>query len=101
MLRMVALSIGCSLTLAVATAAAADGKAVYSQTCAACHANGVANAPKLSDKAAWGPRVKAGRDLLIHSVLKGKGAMPPKGGNASLSDEDVRAAVEYIVAQTR
>ena len=73
----------------------------YSQTCAACHANGVANAPKLADKAAWAPRVKAGKDLLIVSVLKGKGAMPPKGGNASLSEEDVRAAVNYIVAQTR
>lgn len=101
MLKMVALLIGGSLALLSGIAAAADGKSVYSQTCAACHANGVANAPKLADKAAWAPRVKAGKDLLIVSVLKGKGAMPPKGGNASLSEEDVRAAVDYIVAQTR
>ena len=101
MLKIVASLIGGSFALATATVAAADGKAVYSQTCAACHANGVANAPKLVDKAAWESRVKAGKDLLIVSVLKGKGAMPPKGGNASLSDEDVRAAVDYIMAQTR
>lgn len=101
MWKVVAFPIGCGFALAAASVAAADGKAVYARTCAACHANGVANAPKLADKAAWEPRVKAGKDALIASVLKGKGAMPPKGGNASLSDEDVRAAVDYIVAQTR
>lgn len=80
---------------------AADGKVIYVQTCAACHANGVANAPRLADKAAWEPRLKNGKDVLLTSVLKGKGAMPPKGGNASLSEDDVRAALDYIVAQTR
>ena len=80
---------------------AADGKVIYVQTCAACHANGVANAPRLADKAAWEPRLKSGKDALLVSVLKGKGAMPPKGGNASLSEDDVRAALDYIVAQTR
>ena len=97
----VALLIGAGFVLTTGHAAAADGKAVYSQTCAACHASGVANAPKLADKAAWEPRVRAGKDLLVVSVLKGKGAMPPKGGNASLSEDDVRAAVDYIVTQTR
>jgi cytochrome c5 len=81
--------------------AAADGKKVYDSTCTACHAAGVANAPKLGDKAAWAPRVKQGMDALMQSVLKGKGAMPPKGGNASLSDADVRAAIDFMVSQAK
>jgi cytochrome c5 len=82
-------------------AAAADGKAVYEQTCVACHAVSVAGSPKLGDKAAWGPRIQQGMDVLVQSVLKGKGAMPPKGGNASLSDAQVRAAVEFMVSQSK
>jgi len=82
-------------------AVAADGKALYTQTCAACHASGVAGAPKLGDKAAWVSRVAAGNQALLASVLKGKGAMPPKGGNASLSDEDAKAAVDYMVSAVK
>lgn len=82
-------------------AGANDGKAVYTQTCAACHALGLAGAPKLADKAAWAPRVGAGKDALMVSVLRGKGGMPPKGGNASISDVDARAAVEYILSQVK
>jgi cytochrome c5 len=80
---------------------AADGKKVYDSTCTACHAAGVANAPKLGDKAAWAPRIKQGMDALVQSAAKGKGAMPPKGGNASLSDADLRAAIEYMVSQAK
>ena len=83
------------------TAAAADGKKVYDSTCTACHTAGVAGAPKLGDKAAWAPRLKQGVDGLVQSATKGKGAMPPKGGNASLSDADLRAAVEFMVSQTK
>lgn len=75
---------------------AAKGKSVYDAACMACHAAGVAGAPKAGDKAAWAPRLKTGKDALYASVLKGKGAMPPKGGNASLSDADVKAAVDYL-----
>jgi cytochrome c5 len=75
---------------------AAKGKSVYDAACMACHAAGVAGAPKAGDKAAWAPRLKTGKDALFASVMKGKGAMPPKGGNASLSDGDVKAAVEYL-----
>jgi cytochrome c5 len=82
-------------------AAAVDGKKVYDSTCTACHTAGVAGAPKPGDKAAWAPRMKQGMDALMQSVLKGKGAMPPKGGNASLSDADVRAAVEFMVSQSK
>ncbi len=82
-------------------AAAVDGKAVYEQTCVACHAQSVAGSPKLGDKAAWAPRIKTGMDALVQSALKGKGAMPPKGGNTSLSDAQVRAAVEFMVSQSK
>ncbi|MGP1609507.1 MAG: c-type cytochrome, partial [Burkholderiales bacterium] len=76
---------------------AAKGKSVYDSTCVACHAAGVAGAPKAGDKAAWAPRLKTGKDTLYAAALKGMGAMPPKGGNASLSDADVKAAVDYLI----
>jgi cytochrome c5 len=83
-----------------APAPAADagkGKAVFDSACTVCHAAGVAGAPKSGDKAAWAPRVKTGMAALYTSALKGKNAMPPKGGNLSLSDADVKAAVDYMV----
>ncbi len=86
---------------ATAKPAVADGKTVYDGTCTACHTTGVANAPKLGDKAGWAPRAKQGIDALMQSVLKGKGAMPPKGGNAALSDAEVRAAVEFMLSQAK
>jgi cytochrome c5 len=82
-------------------AAAGNGKKIYDQTCMVCHAAGVANAPKLGDKAAWAPRIQQGLDALVQASIKGKGAMPPKGGNASLSDADLRAAVEFMVSQSK
>jgi cytochrome c5 len=90
-------------TVAAATSkpGAADGKKVYDATCTACHTAGVANAPKPGDKAAWAPRVKQGMDALVQSAIKGKGAMPPKGGAANLSDAEVRAAVEFMVSQSK
>ena len=81
--------------------AAANGKSVYDGSCMACHASGVAGAPKLGDKAAWAPRVGAGLAALQTNALKGKNAMPPKGGNLSLPDADVKAAVEYMVSQAK
>jgi cytochrome c5 len=80
-------------TTAVASAA---GEALYKQACVACHAAGVAGSPKLGDKAAWAPRIQTGIDNLTASVIKGKGAMPPKGGSAA-SDADIRSAVVYMV----
>jgi cytochrome c5 len=77
-------------------AASGAGEALYKQTCMMCHAAGVANAPKFGDKAAWAPRVQQGIPVLVQNAIKGKGAMPPKGGSAA-SDQDMRAAVEYMV----
>jgi len=89
----------------IPTAKAADGKATYDKACMACHAAGVAGAPKLADKAAWGPRIAQGNDTLYTHALKGftgkKGMMPPKGGNMSLADADVKAAVDYMVGQSK
>jgi cytochrome c5 len=75
----------------------AKGKAVYDKACMMCHAAGVAGAPKAGDKAAWAPRLQSGTDPLYAAALKGKGAMPPKGGNVALPDADVKAAVDYLV----
>jgi cytochrome c5 len=79
-------------------AAAADGKAVYDKSCGGCHN---AMAPKLGDKAAWAPLAKKGTAALVASTVKGKGAMPPKGGAASLSEADIKAAIEYMVSQAK
>jgi cytochrome c5 len=88
-------------TAATPAAGKVDGKKVYDTTCTACHSTGVAIAPKLGDKAAWAPRLKEGLDELVKDALKGKGAMPPKGGNLTLSDAEVRAAVEFMISQSK
>jgi cytochrome c5 len=80
-------------------AEARDGKTVYGQSCAACHGTGLAGAPLLGDKTAWAPRVASGRDKLLTSVMKGKGNMPVKAGNPSLSEKDIRAAIQYMLEQ--
>jgi cytochrome c5 len=84
--------------LGVGPAAAADGKEVYTKSCALCHAS---LPPKLGDKAAWEPRIKQGVDAMVAAVVKGKGTMPPKGGNASLTEPDIKAAVEYMISQVK
>lgn len=77
------------------------GKLVYQTACAACHTTGLAGAPRLGDVSAWGPRIGAGPGALYTGAIKGIRGMPPKGGNASLPDADVRAAVDYMLAQVR
>jgi len=84
-----------------AETAAVDGESVYKGTCMACHATGAAGAPKVGDKAAWAPRIKQGIDTLLKHATGGFKAMPPRGGNASLSDEAVKAAIEYMVSKSQ
>lgn len=88
-----------------ANAAADAGQSTYNASCAACHAAGVAGAPKLGDKADWGPRIKQGKDTLYTHAIKGyqgkKGMMPPKGGNMALKDDVVKAAVDYMVTKAQ
>ena len=84
--------------LGAGQAIAADGKAVYDKSCGGCHNN---MAPKLGDKEKWAPLSKQGTDALVASVVKGKGAMPPKGGAASASNDDIKAAVEYMLSKAK
>ncbi|HKO68420.1 MAG TPA: c-type cytochrome [Burkholderiaceae bacterium] len=84
-----------------AVAAKVDGAKVYASGCNVCHAAGVAGAPKFGDKAAWAPRLAQGIDGLTASVIKGKGAMPPRGALPNVSDAELRAAVEHIVAAAK
>ncbi len=84
---------------APAAKASGNGSKVYGSACATCHDAGIAGSPKFGDKAAWAPRIAAGK--MYEVALKGKGGMPAKGGNASLSDADVKAAVDYMVASSK
>ena len=77
------------------TTALRTGEQVYTAQCSACHAAGLANAPKFGDEAAWGPRIKTGFDALLHSALKGKGAMSPQGGG-EFSDFEIGRAVVFM-----
>jgi cytochrome c5 len=90
---------------APAASGSPDGKKVFDGTCTACHTAGVAGAPKVGDKAAWGPRIGQGKDTLYKHALEGftgkAGMMPAKGGNAGLADADVKAAVDYMVSQAK
>ena len=80
----------------------AVGKKVYGSVCALCHAANVAGAPKPGDKADWGPRIAQGKELLYKHALEGftgvKGMMPAKGGSTTLTDDEVKAAVDHMVS---
>ena len=90
----------------VADAAADGGKGaeLFKKTCAMCHQTGVAGAPKLGDKADWGPRIAQGKDTLYKHAIEGfngnKGAMPAKGGNPALKDDEVKLIVDFMIARS-
>ena len=86
-----------------APAALADmsGEQLYTQTCSACHASGLLNAPKFGDKALWAPRIAKGMDTLHQHALQGFNNMPPKGGNNGVSDKSVMDAVDYMVSKSK
>ena len=90
---------------AAAASPTRNGQQVYQTTCVACHDAGIAGAPKLGDKGQWAKHLAKGLDTLYASALNGvqgaTGAMPPKGGNPALSDAEVRAAVDYMVARSK
>lgn len=84
----------------------ADGKTVYEANCAGCHDSGVAGAPKPGDKTAWSERIAhGGMDMIVKKSIEGfegkTGAMPPKGGNESLSNTDITHAVTYMVSAVK
>lgn len=86
---------------AAAEADTARGKEVYDSTCFVCHGTGAAGAPVLGDKAAWEPRIAQGMEVLVSNSINGIRGMPPKGGSMQLSDEDMAAAVAYMVEQSK
>ncbi len=83
----------------------AKGEEVYKKTCFMCHGSGAAGAPKFGVKADWAPHIAKGKPTLYEHAIKGftgtKGTMPPKGANPSLSDDDVKAAVDYMVSKSQ
>lgn len=83
-------------TPAAPAAAGKSGEEVYKSVCAMCHAAGLMNAPKFGDKAQWEPRIKQGYQTLVTHANKGIRSMPAKGGNPSLSDDEVAGAVKYM-----
>ena len=76
----------------------AEGRRIYVEVCAACHTNGVGGAPRYGYRRDWEKRLPLGKNELLRSVFKGKGAMPPKGGNPSVNDAQAVAATEYMLA---
>jgi cytochrome c5 len=99
---VVAVAIPAAAAPGDAAAKPAGGQGIYNTACTACHGAGIAGAPKSGDKAAWAPRIAQGKATLYEHALKGfqgkAGVMPAKGGNTSLSDDDVKSAVDYMVA---
>ncbi len=90
--------------VAEAAVDAGKGAELFKKTCAMCHQTGVAGAPKLGDKADWGPRIAKGKDTLYKHATEGyngdKGAMPAKGGNPALKDDEVKEIVDFMVAKS-
>ena len=86
-------------------AASIDGASVYQSACMACHAAGIAGAPRVGDVAGWADRIAQGADTLYSHAIQGfqgkAGVMPPKGGNMALSDDEVKAAVDHMVTQSQ
>lgn len=82
---------------------AMPGEPIFKRTCSLCHSAGVAGAPKLGDAADWGPRIAQGKDMLYKHAIEGftgqKGMMPAKGGNAALTDDEVKSVVDYMVSK--
>ena len=91
--------------VASTTEAAIDGQKVYQSACIACHGAGVAGAPMVGNAAAWADRIAAGNESLyanaINGVVGSMGEMPAKGGNPTLSDAEVKAAVDHMVSQSQ
>ena len=83
---------------AAGAGAAKSGEEIVKEVCAACHQAGVANAPKLGDKAGWAPLLKLGVNGLLQSVIKGKGAMAPRAGTG-LSDQELASAIVFMANQ--
>ena len=88
-------------TATASAAPAANGEKIYQATCMACHGTGVMGAPKVGDAAAWKPRVAQGMNTLYANATKGFKMMPPRGGNPGLKDDEVKAAIDFMVGRSK
>lgn len=91
----------CAAAAASAASGPRSGEAVFNATCMACHATGAAGAPKSGDKAAWAPRIAQGKPTLYEHALAGIRGMPPRGTCANCSDDEIHAAVDYMVEKSK
>lgn len=103
-MRLIKFTILCIGALSVSTfmtttTYASNGQGTYNAICSACHATGVANAPKFGDQKAWAARIAEGQSVLTAHAYVGLGAMPPKGGRPDLSLEDFAAAVALMATE--
>lgn len=92
------LAVACAAPVAALDQGQATGAQTYGKVCAACHATGAAGAPKLIERTAWRPRINKGKATLYKHAISGIGAMPAKGGAVNLTDAEVKAAVDFMVA---
>ena len=83
------------------TAGARSGEELFNTTCVACHSSGAPGIPQKGDSEAWAPRIARGREALYESALNGRNAMPPRGMCMDCSDQEIRAAVDYMVSQSQ
>ena len=93
-----------ALTVLAATtqiAVAADAQAIYDKSCGSCHNKGLMGSPKLGDKDKWAPLIKNGQAAMEEAVMKGKGKMKAKGGNDTLTADDIKAATAYMISKSQ
>lgn len=96
--RILAIATGLTLSGALVADEPRSGEEVYNTACVACHATALLNAPKPNDAAAWEPRLAQGMDTVMKHTIEGfNGTMPPRGTCFACSDEELRAAVEYMI----
>lgn len=93
-------ALGAATTAEPVVAQAREPAKVYQSVCFACHGTGAAGAPKVGDKAAWGPRFDLGVDALVTTAANGKGAMPPRGGNPTVTDEELHGTIVYMLRES-
>ncbi|MDX5432928.1 MAG: c-type cytochrome [Halomonas sp.] len=86
-----------ALAFTASVQAEPDGEAIYNQACMACPMTGAAGAPIKGDADAWAPRLEQDMETLYAHAIEGIGAMPPKGGHMNLSDDEVKAAVDFML----
>lgn len=90
---------GSSPVAEAGAAQARSGDAVYNQFCAACHTSGVLNAPKINNAADWEPRLAQGMDTVLRHAIQGYNAMPAKGTCGNCTDDEIQAAIDYMIAE--